>query len=147
MYRWSTNHSKASPFSVLRWRIRKHTYSGEHLQTGTLSVGIKKYSTGIKWDKNSTNKENSWMTDYHISIKILNTLWTEINFEKVKWMMENMMIFNFVIKTGPYTLSLFVCCVTQNMRNTANKQTNWHFTLTSILKIINTPTKMEIHIV
>ena len=57
------------------------------------------------------------------------------------------MTFNFVIKTGPYTLSLFVCCVTQNLRNTAYKQTNRHFTLTSILKIINALTKMEIHIV
>ena len=44
------------------------------------------------------------MTEYHTSIKILNTLGTEINFEKVKGLMENIMTFNFVIKRGPYTL-------------------------------------------
>jgi len=31
--------------------------------------------------------------------------------------MENVMTFNFFIKTAPCTLSLFVCCVTQSLRH------------------------------
>jgi len=31
--------------------------------------------------------------------------------------MENVKTFNFFIKTGPFTLSLFVCCVTQSLRH------------------------------
>jgi len=57
MYRWRTNLSKASSFSVLRWRIRKHICSGEHLQKDTnYQWASKTYSTGIKRKKRVQTK-------------------------------------------------------------------------------------------